>query len=92
MKNSRKLRGTRSQTARCALWMGVLTAVSLVAPMAHADDNTAAASQAGNASKRTLIVLPLDHGPRATTTPELNKKRLEAARKAQQEAASANKL
>jgi len=88
MKNSRNLRGTRSNVA---LWMGVLTAAGLLVPAAHAADDTTAASQAGSAPKRTLIALPLDHGPRATTTPELNRKRLEEARMAQLAAASANK-
>ncbi|MBV8503050.1 MAG: hypothetical protein JO006_15205 [Paucibacter sp.] len=42
-----------------------------------------AAVAANGRSRQSRIVLPLDHGPRAVTTPALNKKRLEEARKEQ---------
>lgn len=49
----------------------------------------AALDAAANASEATSEVLPLDHGPRATTTPWLNAQRRLHASEAAEHAASA---
>jgi len=71
-----------------AVCVALVAAASLYGSIAQAAPDVAVKSEpaqehgAGATAppKRVLVALPLDHGPRAETTPAMNKKRLEAIR------------
>ena len=61
--------------------MTIISKILRWGALVAAASSCAAGALAAPSTTPERIVLPLDHGPRAVTTPALNKKRLEEIRK-----------